>query len=116
MTYVSLDLPSRYVKRRLRACVRELGELAVAPAVLPLQAVRGENRAQRHAELGPRRGEPGHLVEIDLLLLAGHGVLDPRQLDLVDLAAVGPHLRLDPVRLVLDRRVDRLEPPTGAGA
>src|SRR5204863_8655035 len=91
----------------LAACVLEAGVLAVLPAVVVRESVDVETGDRRHPELGASRGESRRLVEVELLVVAGNGVLDPRKGNLVDRADL--RLRVDAGKLDLEGRKDRVE-------
>src|SRR5437867_4758698 len=98
---------------RSRTGVGEMAELRVLSRVVVLESGSLEAGHGRHAEFRALRGEAGGLVQVQLFLLTRHGVLDPREGEVVDLSRVdldcGPH----PVEPDVESRHDRGEPAFG---
>src|SRR5207249_8057532 len=90
-------LPSRRHLRTRRSARRILGsrtgvgepaELRILSGVVVLESGSLETRHGRHAEFRALRGEASGLVQVQLFLLTRHGVLDPREGEVVDLSRV----------------------------
>src|SRR5437899_5606486 len=101
--------------RRLdsRPGVRERAELRILSGVVVLESGSLEARHGRHAELRALRCEAGGLVQVQLLLIPRHGVLDPRQGQVVDLSRVDTNCGPNPIEPDVEWRHDGGEPAFG---
>src|SRR3989454_1679144 len=95
---------------RSRPRIRELAELRILSGVVELESRRLEPGDGRHAEFGALRGEARGLVQIDLLLVSRHRVLDPREGKVVKLSGVDSEHGPDPVEPDVERRDDCGQP------
>src|SRR5437870_9978277 len=103
--------------RRLysRPGVRERAELRILSGVVVLESGSLEARHGRHTEFRALRGETGGLVQVQLFLVTRHGVLDPREGQVVDLPRVDTNCGPNPVEPDVEWRHDCGEPPFGDG-
>src|SRR5207249_11169346 len=99
-----------------RTGVGETAELRVLSRVVVLESGSLEARHGRHAEFRALRGETGGLVEVQLFLLTRHGVLDPREGEVVDLSRVDTDCGPNPVEPGGEWRHDGREPAFGDGS
>src|SRR5207249_7814201 len=98
-----------------RTGVGETAELRVLSRVVVLESGSLEARHGRHAEFRALRGETGGLVQVQLFLLTRHGVLDPREGQVVDLSRVDLDCGPNPVEPDVEWRHERGEPAFGDG-
>src|SRR5207244_386225 len=94
--------------RRLysRPGVRERAELRILSGVVVLESGSLEARHGRHTEFRALRGETGGLVQVQLFILSRHGVLDPREREVVDLSRVDTDCGPNPVEPDVEWRYD----------
>src|SRR5437870_9463547 len=103
--------------RRLysRPGVRERAELRILSRVVVLESGSLEARHGRHTEFRALRGEAGGLVQVQLFFVTRHGVLDPREGQVVDLPRVDTNCGPNPVETDVEWRHDGGEPAFGDG-
>src|SRR2546425_3111572 len=109
---------TRHSARRIfhsRTGVGEPAELGVLSRVIVLESGRLEAGHSRHTEFRALGGEAGGLVQVQLFLVTRHGVLDPREGQVVDLSRVDADCGPNPVEPNVERRYDRREPAFGDG-
>src|SRR2546428_7422772 len=98
---------------RSRTGVGETAELRILSGVVVLESGSLEARHGRHTEFRALRGETGGLAQVQLFLLSRHGVLDPREREVVDLSRVDTDCGPNPVEPDVEWRYDCREPTFG---
>src|SRR5213593_4804315 len=112
-------LRTRRSARRIlgsRTGVGEPAELRILSGVVVLESGSLEARHGRHTEFRALRGEAGGLVQVQLFFVTRHGVLDPREGEVVDLSRVDTDCGPNPVEPDGEWRHDRGEPAFGDGS